>query len=839
MQRGNNAYPYVAVDRAGERDAYPHQASALVNGGNPMNTFFGAPNSGADSDLRASDAARYTNFQEWKAYEGTSQFLKQAIIIQIVESNTFYTSETDGLPIRFTDQRKFVMHEWIFDQAYAHREPTETVARIVRSGMKERGYQVIRRGLGVEVEHGFFHTPMGQRHFVLSLQQIVNAFRHTMNYDVVTTLLTCRDRDYEWQKEHGHLSEPHEDLAMRQAREVFALNKSRTGAMRVVYEAKRVFRSKQKPEPTCMWVPPNTERYFHGAGEEDTDYSRAGPGAYQRKTADYYKVNTFAGLRLHVTDIFIPKSDQMPIDPLVRTMVLGGYTLAYDPAMTQGERRPGYRDVYINCWKKDDHVRIKFEDMVRNAINVTTNEDGLKTVVFGNYGDDGAELQRRLFPGANNMNVDGNVQGQIDIEDLDLFVQGAVDAEVLGRRQLPSQNISEDIDAMHEQNVTVLTQNTNETDQVATAYTAVRNKVLEKKGEDAANAFTRFVNQNHDDIESVAGDILTLHNKPKGNARLLNKMQAEAPVNMDAYSKPEWIHVNEVRDNLSSFDFPSTVDVRGDIANHPTVSARINDAGEVVDKGNYLLSAFEGVARKVRENANLGNQDPTFTVLLLRPWQEFKTSTALLLNGGEGLGFTALGNQDAQFGTDTMSKRHHGHFTANEKAVLTDPHRAKVQDHIHLQDYLGGRATGFYNKDELDEMSASNWVPFDDPDRPSIISVILPGNILPDEFDNLIDIRGFVDEDYPKSYFPHLQPLHELFKFQAMKRPGLFTSKDAHTNTLCFQDFSLHYNPLTNMFDSQLDNKGHFEDRVQPGMRRMAESGDVWERVPRAAVLRR
>ena len=89
-----------------------------------------------------------------------------------------------------------------------------------------------------------------------------------------------------------------------------------------------------------------------------------------------------------------------------------------------------------------------------------------------------------------------------------------------------------------------------------------------------------------------------------------------------------------------------------------------------------------------------------YKLLVFRPRQTYRMSTALLLKGGEELGQTMHGHHDFQLTDDVIHKTHIGHYTFYSKSVVRDPKLMYHAEDVYCSGYVGGENTLFFGPDE-------------------------------------------------------------------------------------------------------------------------------------------
>lgn len=167
---------------------------------NPWAAFFGAP---AQPWKTASyDKYDRDSYMLPEAYNGQNEYLGKTITKMIYDDETYYTQVL--MPIRFTNQMAVSWDVWTFNQTFTGMVPELGVSRLVSSHRETHSDTIVRRGLAARFEHGFMDTPEGRAHYFLTLAQIANAVRETLNFGVIYAYLTCHD--YNKVRPFAHLS---------------------------------------------------------------------------------------------------------------------------------------------------------------------------------------------------------------------------------------------------------------------------------------------------------------------------------------------------------------------------------------------------------------------------------------------------------------------------------------------------------------------------------------------------------------------------------------------------------------------------------------------------------
>jgi hypothetical protein len=99
-----------------------------------------------------------------------------------------------------TDQISVKWNVWRFNKTMADLEPHQGVPRYVTAESEERSDRLVRRGLAFIIEHGFWTTDRGRKHYLTNLEQISSAVHETCYYGVLHALLAGKNHWKEWNR---------------------------------------------------------------------------------------------------------------------------------------------------------------------------------------------------------------------------------------------------------------------------------------------------------------------------------------------------------------------------------------------------------------------------------------------------------------------------------------------------------------------------------------------------------------------------------------------------------------------------------------------------------------
>ena len=211
-----------------------------------------------------------------------------------------------------------------------------------------------------------------------------------------------------------------------------------------------------------------------------------------------------------------------------------------------------------------------------------------------------------------------------------------------------------------------------------------------------------------------------------------------------------------------------------------------------------------------------------FAFLLLRPFQRYNCSSAILAQGGKDLGVTFHGHHDFQLTDDVIHKTHVGHYTFYSKTVIKNPNRYVIAEDVFCTKYCGGENTTFFTSEaEFEEVATGSKT-----SNRSLLSVIVPhdryGIDGSDRIQNPLDITGRFEPIYTKNlttaddaaHYPGAALLSQTLDLGRVDwgpaNEDRFNAMYQHLNRVCFQGRQFAYDWKTHTFAVETLESGHW-----------------------------
>lgn len=273
------------------------------------------------SKMIAQDRFAHETYNLPAAYAGKNKYLQDVLNYMITGESDFYMSllpwvETDDLSIKW---EIFSFNRTLFDL-----EPNQAAPRYVTAEREARRDRLVRRGLGFIIEHGFYTTEQGRRHYLMNLRQISDAVTETAAHGVVIALLGAHQYWANWIAEHGPRAVRNDDLLARSRNIWGIVQKQERGLYVLDADIKDLMRYKGVTPDTILF-PSRMGMYASLVPGSETEYYRKGPGAIANLETGPATFQTFRGLRVHESRPFDVDFVGQPYDLLVRERQIGDY----------------------------------------------------------------------------------------------------------------------------------------------------------------------------------------------------------------------------------------------------------------------------------------------------------------------------------------------------------------------------------------------------------------------------------------------------------------------------------------------------------------------------------
>lgn len=336
--------------------------ATIQDGPSAYQEFFGMPKGPITTD-----PFRYRTTQNWDlpdAFKGKSQYLGEMIDQQILTGDSFYTRVL--LPVIRTDQMSISWNRWEFDQHFLDVVPEEGVSRLLENRVEGESRTIVRRGIALQLEHGFMKTERGRMNYIMNLRQIYSAIQETTNFDVLSACLQADNYNITWQKRHGYYNRMRIQQRIELEIEQWAcIQKDPFGFEKLNARVDDLL-SKTGGKADTWVLPPGLDNW-KAFQPHQTDYYLSGKPFSQ----DSVKSVRLAGSqRVFIMRNFNIERGVEPLDISVRERQIGSFNTMFDRLrnIRKGdEYRSAERIVKRYDVEKDDWVSLTLDMALENA----------------------------------------------------------------------------------------------------------------------------------------------------------------------------------------------------------------------------------------------------------------------------------------------------------------------------------------------------------------------------------------------------------------------------------------------------------------------------------------
>lgn len=305
--------------------------------------------------MLAEDRFAHETYNLPKAYEGKNKHLESVLDYLVTEEDSWYTASV--LPWVLTDDLSVKWDIFRFNKTLMDLEPHQGVPRYVTAERESRSDRLVRRGLAFIIEHGFYKTDQGRKHYLMNLRQIVDSVNETAYHGVIHALLSSKNHYKEWERQHGATVTRPGQLLRQQRRRWAVVQKQERGLYLLDAELKDQMKY-EGVKPDVWILPSKMSIYVTMVPSAEVEFYRKGSGAAANLEKGPDNLLTFRGSKVFETRPFDIDFIGEPRDLLVRQRQIGEYFVF----PTAAEAGPGNsRDIYIYSMDSDKFVKMDYE----------------------------------------------------------------------------------------------------------------------------------------------------------------------------------------------------------------------------------------------------------------------------------------------------------------------------------------------------------------------------------------------------------------------------------------------------------------------------------------------
>lgn len=259
---------------------------------------------------------------------------------------------------------------------------------------------MLRRGLAFIIEHGFYKTERGKRHFSLNLQQISDSVHTTCYFGVLHAMLSGKSYYQQWHNKFGQQVLRANDLMQTERRRFMIAQKSKNGIYVMDAEIKHMMRQ-EGVVPNVYVVPDKFGIYISMVSGDALEYKEQGNKALvNREYAD--NGLTFRGTKCFEAQSFDVEFNSQPVDLLTRRQQVGSWYVLPAPSGKVGDKGYDSGDRYIYSADSDSFEKISRAEAWKHIVNKDSKDENKAEVMVNNEAGNLVQVDQEM--------VDGNGQ---------------------------------------------------------------------------------------------------------------------------------------------------------------------------------------------------------------------------------------------------------------------------------------------------------------------------------------------------------------------------------------------------------------------------------------------
>lgn len=320
-----------------------------------------------------------------EAYAYRPEVLRDTLLVMTVGQRSWLTARL--APVALIPETAKVL-TWMvtkFKQSLATQVPNLGIPRLARHERIKMQAAVKRTGKAYTMEHDFMKTREGLRYHLAQLEQMANAMRDTIYYDIINTVSNA----HEWELNYIRTKKLHSDKTpeqwFRKQIWAFAVLQKQKNAFPILATDIEEKMTYWGGEADIFIIPPQIIRYINNVPTENTSFLEAGPIGQQRL---YDSLRPFAVSG--VNDVFIARSylqdELLGADQLLQDVKEFGefYRMSspdYDPDV---DYRSHHCHIQVYSYQHDALVEIKLKTALENSHLFDLNGDPIYLAKISN-----------------------------------------------------------------------------------------------------------------------------------------------------------------------------------------------------------------------------------------------------------------------------------------------------------------------------------------------------------------------------------------------------------------------------------------------------------------------
>lgn len=646
-----------------------HNLTSGANGtDNPFASFFGPH---TDVVVENKDRYPHETYNLPKAYEGKNIYLERQIWWMLNQAEFFVEKLC---PWEQTEQLHVKWDIWKFNHTLADLEPEQGVPRFVTQERESRSDSLVRRGLAFMIEHGFYKTAEGQEHYLMNLRQIVDAVHTTVYYGVLSALLNAKNHYKAEQADNMTNGSQMEDI-MQQERERWGIAQKTERGMYVLDARIKDAMARENVVPDVWVFPPRMAIYLTMVPSSEVEYYRKGAGAADNIEKGKANMLKFRGSTVYEAQAIDVDFAGEPRDMLTRDRMIGSYFTMYDHIPKEIGKDLKYksdmRSTYIYDMSADKFKKIT----LTRALECCDFDAWIKWCATGDSKSGTIPSVTTLY----------NLAIKVKQDPVSFFTRSKISRKTYVAWYKDIQ-------------VDMLSSNLLDSDFAAPDSVGrgggddgLESKEGEGEGssgggqEDGLAGLGRD-SQLYKTQTLLQKEVASAHAKFASSRSSAAKAKYETALTKAKSTLDTWTATNAV-----ALKKAETYMASGPKAETYMASGAVSSTVVTKIMATMLFNKND-MAKLIQADLRI-----PVAFLLMRPFQRYEMSSAILAKGGKDLGITYHGHHDFMLTDDVVHKTHMGHYTFYSKTVIRNPNHFAIAEDVFCTGYRGGEGCEFFS----------------------------------------------------------------------------------------------------------------------------------------------
>jgi hypothetical protein len=301
------------------------------------------------------------NFQLPDGFKGSRPYMKYIILKQVSTADEYPFREM--APFQRNDStQEIVWDVWMFNNHMLGRTPEESVSRLLTMNQTQSREAMVRFGIALMLEHGFYNTPKGRENYRRNMDQISAATSTTLAHGAMYACYNAKYTD-PYQKYRSQQSRNLLQMGQLFREEIdnWAIIQKSEDGWKIIYDkCKQTLIQRNGKPGNYTVVPAGVKKYLAGRPENKYFLYNGIPGGENTNLMPHEgALKESVGYRI---------GEHQPSDDIaIREKTIGGFFHMLPHHLENvpdDEFKISMMDTDIYCEDRDDYYTMKYKDAV-------------------------------------------------------------------------------------------------------------------------------------------------------------------------------------------------------------------------------------------------------------------------------------------------------------------------------------------------------------------------------------------------------------------------------------------------------------------------------------------